>query len=49
MQGFVSLASDLVEYDSGFYNIIMNQLGNIIVADNVANAVAYSIILFFIL
>lgn len=42
MQGFVSLASDLVEYDSGFYNIIMNQLGNIIVADNVANALSIS-------
>ena len=42
MQGFVSLASDLVEYESEFYNIIMNQLGNIIVADNVANALSIS-------
>ncbi len=40
--GFISLASDTVTYDSKYYNIIMNQLGNIIVADNINNAIKIS-------
>ena len=40
--GFVGVASDLVTYDSKFYNIIMNQLGNIIVADNITTAIQIS-------
>ncbi len=42
MPGFVSTLNDLVTYDSKYYNIIMNQLGNIVVADNIANAIAIS-------
>ncbi len=40
--GFVGVASDLVTYDTKFYNIIMNQLGNIIVCDNIDNATKIS-------
>lgn len=40
--GFVGVASDLVTYDSKYYNIIMNQLGNIIVCENVTTAIQVS-------
>ncbi len=40
--GFIGFASDLVTYDSKFYNIIMNQLGNIIVTDNINTAIQVS-------
>ncbi len=40
--GFIDVASNLVTYDSKFYNIIMNQLGNIIVCDNISNATKIS-------
>lgn len=40
--GFVGLASDLVTYDNKYYNIVMNQLGNIIVTDNITSAIAIS-------
>lgn len=40
--GFISLASDLVNYDKKFYNIVMNQLGNIIVAKNADSMVKIS-------
>ena len=40
--GFIGVASDLVTYDTKFYNIIMNQLGNIIVCDNIDNATKIS-------
>ena len=40
--GFIAIASDLVEYDSKYYNIIMNQLGNIIVTDDINNAIKIS-------
>ena len=40
--GFVGIASNLVTYDSKYYNIIMNQLGNIIVTDNITTAIALS-------
>jgi chromosome segregation protein len=41
-KGFIGLACDLVNYDKKFYNIIMNQLGSIIVADNLENAINIS-------
>ncbi|MBQ6285361.1 MAG: AAA family ATPase [Bacilli bacterium] len=40
--GYVGIASSLVTYDSKYYNIVMNQLGNIIVADNINTAIAIS-------
>lgn len=40
--GFVGIASDLVTYDSKYYNIIMNQLGNIIVCENITTAIQVS-------
>ena len=40
--GFVGIASDLVTYDSKYYNIVMNQLGNIIVASNITAAIQIS-------
>ena len=40
--GFVGVASDLVTYDSKYYNIVMNQLGNIIVASDIRTAIAIS-------
>ena len=40
--GFVGVASDLVTYDSKYYNIIMNQLGNIIVCENINTAIQVS-------
>ena len=40
--GFIGLASDLVSYENKFYNIIMNQLGNIIVADTLDSAIILS-------
>ena len=42
--GFVGVASDLVTYDSKYYNIIMNQLGNIIVADTI-NSISFLVAL----
>ncbi len=35
MNGYIGIASDLVEYDGKFTNIIKNQLGNIIVVDTI--------------
>ncbi len=40
--GYVNIASSLVTYDSKYYNIVMNQLGNIIVASNINAAIAIS-------
>ena len=40
--GYVGIASDLVTYDSKYYNIIMNQLGNIIVSSNINSAIVIS-------
>ncbi len=37
-KGFVALASDIVEFDAKYYNIVKNQLGNIIVVDSINNA-----------
>lgn len=36
--GFIDIASNLVEYDEKYKNIILNQLGNIIVVDNMSIA-----------
>ncbi len=38
----IGIASDLVKNDSQYNNIILNQLGNIIVADNLENAINIS-------
>ena len=40
--GFVGIASDLVTYNQKYYNIVMNQLGNIIVTDSINSAIAIS-------
>ncbi len=40
--GFVGIASDLVTYDSKYYNIVMNTLGNIIVSTNITSAIQIS-------
>ena len=42
MVGFIGVASDLVTYDSKYYNIIMNQLGNIIVANDITSSIQIS-------
>ena len=42
MLGFIGVASDLVTYDSKYYNIIMNQLGNIIVTNDINSAINIS-------
>lgn len=34
-QGFIGLASDLVSFDSKYKNIVLNQLGNVIVVENI--------------
>lgn len=33
--GFIAVASDLVSYDKKYYNIIVNQLGNVVVAKDI--------------
>ena len=40
--GYVGIASDLVTYNQKYYNIVMNQLGNIIVTDSINSAIAIS-------
>lgn len=37
-KGFKDIASNLVEYDKKYENIIMNQLGNVLVVDNIDSA-----------
>ena len=41
-KGFIDIASNLVKYDEIYKNIILNQLGNIIVVDNIDNATKIS-------
>lgn len=36
--GFIGIASDLIKYDKTYQDIILNQLGNVIVSDNIDNA-----------
>jgi len=45
IDGFVDIASNLVSYDNIYENIILNQLGNVIVCDNIdkANIIANKI------
>lgn len=38
MKGFIDIASNLINYDSKYKKAIINQLGNIIVVDNIDNA-----------
>lgn len=38
MSGFIDIASNLVDYDSKYKKAVLNQLGNIIVVDNIDNA-----------
>lgn len=38
IEGFIDIASNLVKYDEKYKNIILNQLGNVIVTDNIDNA-----------
>lgn len=38
-EGFIDLASNLVTYSEEYYNIIANQLGNVIVVNNITNAI----------
>ncbi|HPF82988.1 MAG TPA: chromosome segregation protein SMC [Bacilli bacterium] len=38
INGFIDVASSLVKYDKKYYGIILNQLGNVIVANNIDNA-----------
>lgn len=42
MPGFIEYASSLVTYDNKYSNIISNTLGNILVADNIDNALIIS-------
>ena len=41
-KGFIDIASNLVKYDNIYKNIILNQLGNIIVTDNIDSATKIS-------
>ena len=41
-KGFIDIASNLVKYDNIYKNIILNQLGNIIVTDNIDSATRIS-------
>lgn len=38
MDGYIGIFSDLVKYDSKYYGIVSNQLGNVIIADNIDSA-----------
>ena len=38
MDGFIDVLANLVSYDSNYKNIIFNQLGNVLVVDNIDNA-----------
>ena len=41
-EGFIDIASNLVKYDNKYNNIILNQLGNIIVTKNLDSAIKIS-------
>lgn len=38
MEGFISILSEVVKYDNKYYNIVSNQIGNVILVDNIDNA-----------
>ena len=42
LPGYLGIVSDLVNYDKKYYNIVKNQLGNIIAVDNIDNALNIS-------
>ena len=42
LDGYIGCASDLVTYDSKYYNIIMNQLGNIIICKDINSMISIS-------
>ena len=42
LPGYLGIVSDLVNYDRKYYNIVKNQLGNIIAVDNIDNALNIS-------
>ena len=37
-KGFIDIASNLVKYDKKYHNIVLNQLGNVLVVDDIDNA-----------
>ncbi len=39
-RGAMGLATELVQYDSYYYNVVSNLLGNTLICDNIANATA---------
>ena len=38
IQGFISALMDVVKYDSKYYNVVSNQVGNVLLVDNIDNA-----------
>lgn len=38
MQGFISILIDVVKYDTKYYNVVSNQVGNVLLVDNIDNA-----------
>ena len=38
LNGYIGIASDLIKYDKKYQDIILNQLGNVVVTDNIDNA-----------
>lgn len=38
MPGFISVLMDVVKYDSKYYNVVSNQVGNVLLVDNIDNA-----------
>ena len=38
LNGYLGIASDLIKYDKTYQNIILNQLGNVLISDNIDNA-----------
>ena len=37
-KGFIDILSNLIDYDEKYYNVVSNQLGNVVLADNIDNA-----------
>lgn len=42
LNGYIGIASDLIEYDSKFETVMQDQLGRIIVIDNMNNAIEFA-------
>lgn len=45
MQGFISVLMDVVKYDSKYYNVVSNQVGNVLLVDNIDNANKISMVI----